>query len=219
MKVIVAIAFLALQLYIYQQLASEEVFPARSSFEAFPLELDAWSCEGLEPMPPAVERNLGVTDHLICDFRRADPPAYVNVYVGYHESQVRSEGGGAGGRSIHPPKHCMPGSGWDIVGHEQIELDLPGLPQRPARVNRVLIAKGLERRLVYYWYQSRGRVVADDWRKIVLMSWDRARLGRSDGSLVRFTAGVGEGREEAADETLLALAALVVPELPAYLPE
>ena len=56
--------------------------------------------------------------------------------------QVREEGGGSAENSIHPPAHCLPGSGWDLIHVETVELDLPGLPQNPAFVKRLLIAKG-----------------------------------------------------------------------------
>lgn len=217
-KAIAAVGFLALNFYIYHFFATAEIHPPRASFEEFPLELGEWSCAQREPMEAKVERNLGVTDYLICTYTRHDPPGLVNLYVGYHASQVRKEGGGDKENSIHPPKHCLPGAGWDIISQDLVELDLPGLPERPARVNRLTIAKGEARQLVYYWYQSRGRVIAEDWKKIVLMSWDRARRQRTDGSLVRFTILLGHSPERA-EANFQEVASLVLPQLPRYVPE
>ena len=219
MKLSVAAAFLALNFYVYHHLASEEVQPARLSFAAFPDHLGHWTCPAQQRVDPKVLENLGVTDYLLCDFRRESPRAVANVYVGYHASQVRKEGGGPKGTSIHPPKHCLPGSGWDIIQAERVPLDLPLLPQPSAPVNRLVIAKGEARQLVYYWYQSRGRVVADDWKKILLLFWDRARLQRSDGSLVRITVPLQRGEMAEAEGAFRDLAALVVEKLPAYIPE
>ncbi len=168
-KVALALGFLALNFYVYHFFASDEVLPARQNFESFSLELGDWSCRGLERMAPAAERILGVTDYLICEFYRGDEGEPVNVYVGYHESQLRRQGGGGRETVIHPPRHCLPGSGWDIAEHDLVPIGFPGLPESPAKVNRLVIAKGEDRRLVYYWYQSRGRVIAEDWRKVVLM--------------------------------------------------
>ncbi len=217
-KVIAAVGFLALNFYVYHFFATEEIRPPRASFETFPLELGEWSCAGREPMEAKVERNLGVTDYLICTYTHQEPPGVVNLYVGYHASQVRKEGGGDKQTSIHPPKHCLPGAGWDIISHEIVELDLPGLPQRPAPVNRLIIAKGEARQLVYYWYQSRGRIIAEDWRKIVLMSWDRARRQRTDGALVRFTVLLGH-EPERAEANFREMATLILPQLSQYVPE
>ncbi len=133
-------------------------------------------------MTEEVLTNLGVTDYLICEYIAQRPARTVGVYVGYHESQVRHEGGGAAGGAIHPPKHCLPGCG---LGHHRERtastLDLPGMPAGGVPVNRLVIAKGDARQLVYYWYQERGRVIADDWMKIIWLFWDRARLHRTDG--------------------------------------
>src|SRR5690606_36587773 len=124
-----------------------------------------------------------------------------------------------GENSIHPPKHCLPGSGWDIIAQQVVELDLPGLPQTPAPVNRLVIAKGEARQLVYYWYQTQGRVIASDWRTIAYLTWDRARQQRTDGALVRFTTPIFKMNEAAADETIFAVAAEMIPLLSTYVPE
>jgi EpsI family protein len=141
----------------------------------------------------------------------------VGVYLGYHQSQVRHEGGGSGGAQIHPPKHCLPGSGWDIIASEQVPLQLPGLPP-DAVGNRLVIAKGDARQLVYYWYLERGRVIADDWMKIVWLFWDRARLSRTDGSLIRFTMPIGQNGTATAEEAFRALAPLITARLSDYVP-
>jgi EpsI family protein len=217
-KLTVAVAFLALNFYTYYYLATEPVIPPRKAFVEFPLELDGWQCEAPEKLERKILRNLGVTDYFLCDFRK--PPAKpMNVYVGYHGAQIREEGGSVRGNSIHPPAHCLPGSGWDIIEHRRVKLDLPGLPQPNATANRLVIAKGNARQLVYYWYQSRGRVISEDWKKIIYVGWDRATLGRTDGSLVRFTIPFVRNGEEAAEAAFHDLASLVSIHLPSYVPE
>jgi EpsI family protein len=217
-KLFVAVAFLALNFYTYYFLASEPVIPPRQSFSEFPLELGEWRCKERERMEPRFERRLGVTDYLLCDFRK-DSGRPVNVYVGYHQYQVREEGGGHAKSSIHPPAHCLPGSGWDIIKSRTVKLDFPGSPRPDATAKRLIIAKGRARQLVYYWYQSRGRVVSEDWKKIVYVGWDRATRGRTDGSLVRFTAPFGKNQEPAAEASFRDLAPLILTRLPDYVPD
>ena len=168
-------------------------------------------------MEAAIVKKLDVTDYLVCSYRRAEPRDLVNVYVGYHESQVRKLGGAAS-TAIHPPRHCLPGSGWDIIDSGTTPLDVAEGAE-PVAVNRLIIAKGETRALVYYWYQSRGRVIAEDWKKIVYQFWDRATKHRTDGSLVRFTVPVLRGNIEHADAAFVSLASWIVPMLPEYLPE
>lgn len=217
-RLAVVLGFIGLNFYIYHFLASEAVLPERRSFAEFPMEFGAWACPEREHMDPATERNLGVTDYLLCDFRRSQPPGYINVYVGYHATQVREQGGGAGENSIHPPAHCLPGSGWDVIQSTSAALEAQGLPRGRGTVKRMLIAKGEQRRLVYYWYQSRGRVISEDWKKVVYMGWDRATRGRTDGSLVRFTIPVERGDEASADAEFLELAPRILELLPEYVP-
>ena len=182
------------------------------------MQLGEWKCAGPESMGLDVEKNLGVTDYVICGFSRNGGEENVGVYLGYHATQVRKEGGGSGETMIHPPAHCLPGSGWDIIDAQKVPLDLPGLPGAPAEVNRLIIAKGESRQLVYYWYQERGKVIADDWRKIVQLFWDRATTQRTDGSLIRFTVPLVRGNEAQADAEFTDLAGRIVPLLPSYVP-
>jgi len=218
MRVLVALGFVGLYFYVYHFMASEAVRPERRTFDEFPLQLGTWECAEAGEMEAEVEANLGVTDYLFCDWRRRKPLGLVNVYVGYHASQVREEGGGSGENSIHPPAHCLPGSGWDIVRSERVVLEAEGLPDSRAEVNRLLIAKGELRNLVYYWYQSRGRVVAEDWKKVIYVGFDRVTAGRTDGSLVRFTVPVIRGDEGRAEAMFLDLAPRVVALLPPFVP-
>ena len=57
-----------------------------------------------------------------------------------------------------------------------------------------------------------------DWKKIVSLFWDRARMSRTDGALVRFTLPVVRGDEAKADAAFHDLAQHVVPLLPSYVP-
>jgi EpsI family protein len=218
-KTLVAVAFVVLNFYTYNFLATNPVYPERADFETFPLELGEWSCYEPQEIGDDIQANLGVTDYLICRYSRPQDTVGVDVYVGYHASQVREEGGGAGENSIHPPAHCLPGSGWDIIDNRTVPLSAPGLPESDAFVKRLVIAKGNARQLVYYWYQSRGRVIAHDWQKIVYVGVDRALQGRTDGSLVRFTVPVIGEDEEAAEEAFRDLAPRFLSLLPEYVPE
>jgi EpsI family protein len=217
-RLAVALAFLALNFYTYHYFAHGAVIPPRETFASFPLELGDWRCNANQVIEANVLRNLGATDYWICDYWNAAEQRVVSLYVGYHATQVREEGGGSGENSIHPPAHCLPGSGWNIIDSRSVLLDMPELPQGPAKVKRLVIAKGKERQLVYYWYQSQGRVIAEDWQKIVYVGLDRALRGRTDGALVRFTMPIVRGDEAAAEADFRDLAPLVVPQLPAYVP-
>ena len=213
-KVAAALAFLMLNFYTYNYLARDAVIPPRTSFDEFPLKLDLWSCQQRAQVSQDVWDELGATDLFICDYRR--PGALISLYVGYHASQVREQGGGSGENSIHPPAHCLPGSGWDIIDNRTVDLDFEDMPGATAK--RLVVARGKARQLVYYWYQSRGRVISQDWEKILYVGWDRATRGRTDGSLIRFTIPILRGDDESAEQAFRDFAPRVLGLLDDFVP-
>ena len=219
-KLMVAAGFLALNLYVYHSFATDESIPERQAFEGFPLEFGEWYCPENGQVSAAVIKNLGVTDYLLCSYVRGQPRSFVNAYVGYHQTQVRKEGGGAGENAIHPPEHCLPGSGWDVIDARIVTLDLPGLPTGRGRpeAKRFIIAKGQARQLVYFWYQSRGRVLARNHEVIFHRFLDRAVRNRTDGSLVRLTIPIIRTDEARAERDFREFAEYFVPLLTAYVP-
>jgi EpsI family protein len=218
-KTLVAVAFVVLNFYTYNYMASDAVYPERQDFDSFPLDLGEWACIEPQQISDEVENNLGVTDYLVCRFARPDDRVGVDVYIGYHASQVREEGGGSGENAIHPPAHCLPGSGWDIIDNQTVPFSAPGIPQQDAKIKRLVVAKGNARQLVYYWYHSRGRVISEDWQKIIYVGLDRALQNRTDGSLIRFTVPILGDDEAAAETAFQDLAPRILTLLPDYVPE
>jgi EpsI family protein len=210
---------LALNAYVYNFMARVREAGARE-LRSFPLQIDDWRCGRNEPLDPKVKVNLGATDTLICTYVNRAHRTDIGVYVGYHATQIREEGGGDFENSIHPPAHCLPGSGWDIVDSRTVPLDFPGITDSTARAKRLVIAKGDDRQLVYYWYQMQGRHVAEDWQKILYVGYERAHSGRTDGALVRFTMPLTRHDDATVDpeQELLAFAERIAPMLPAYVP-
>ncbi|MCG8589131.1 MAG: EpsI family protein, partial [Proteobacteria bacterium] len=161
------------------------------------------------------------SDYFICNFVNEDQSSLVNMYLGYHETQVRKEGGGAGENSIHPPEHCLPGSGWDVIASDVVDIDFPALPPGPrgnTRAKRFVIAKGDQRQLVYFWYQSRGRVMAQSHDVILYRFLDRALRQRTDGTLVRITVPLVRGDVEEAERAFGEFTRAAAPLLPRFLP-
>ena len=195
-----------------------------SQLISFPAELGPWRCAGREKMSEKSERILGVTDYLLCTFWRDEPRDGAGVYIGYHQSQVRQEGGGGQETVIHPPEHCLPGSGWNIIDASVVKADTPGLPPRTGvlgtqrEAKRLVIAKGEARQLVYFWYQSLGRVYAQNTQVALTRMWDRATASRTDGALVRFTIPIDHGNVERAEAAFRDLSGRIAPLLPAYVP-
>lgn len=117
----------------------------------------------------------GVSEYAYRVFGAEADSVRLSIYVGYYEAQSR-------GKTIHSPKNCLPGAGWEPLEQESITIDAQGY-RFP--VNRYVLENKGMRAVVYYWYQGRGRVSANEY----LVKWeqirDRALRGRSDEALVR----------------------------------
>ena len=120
------------------------------------------------------QRVAGMTNYLMRVFRR-DSLDLMSLYVGYYEYQRQ-------GKSIHSPKNCLPGAGWEPMSQNVVTVQVDG---RAHQVNRYLLGKGAARALVYYWYQGRGRVEANEYRVKWELMRDAALTGRTEEALVR----------------------------------
>ena len=154
---------------------------------------------------------VGVSSYLLRQFRSEGAPAF-SLYVGYYESQAH-------GHTIHSPRNCLPGGGWSQL-ESGTRLVGTGDGGRVA-VNRFVVGNGDELAVVYYWYQGRGRVVADEYRVKWHLLADAVRSRRSDEALVRIVVPVA-GRDPAvlaaADSLAGRVARDVIPGLARILP-
>ncbi len=117
----------------------------------------------------------------------------VHLYVGYYQSQRQ-------GSTIHSPKNCLPGAGWQPMKSDHITI--PVGAGDLIEVNKVMIEKGIEKQVVLYWYQSRGRVIASEyWAKIYLVL-DAIGMNRTDGALVRVISPVVDSERMAEQQAV-----------------
>ena len=161
-------------------------------------------------LDPQTEHFLGLTDYILSDYAKPDGRS-VNLYVAYYANQRT-------GSSPHSPAVCIPGNGWVITDLERTHYASPdrsvSLP-----LNRVVIGKGSQKQLVYYWFEERGMKIANEyWSKLYLLR-DALFENRTDGALVRLTTPIFPGETEAdADKRLQEFTRIVVPALAPYLP-
>ena len=177
----------------------------REPLSALPYQLDRWQGSDAKPLASDVVAFLGVDDYVHRAYvSEAGVP--VNLYAGYYQSQRQ-------GDTIHSPQNCLPGAGWRPVSSTITTIrstrgDVP--------VNQYVIQKGLDQQVVLYWYQGRGRVVANEYKNKALLMWDAARLHRTNGGLVRVIVPIApeiDARREAA-----AFAGALLPRLERLMP-
>jgi EpsI family protein len=131
----------------------------------------------------------GVSDYLLRSYESpSDSSAWFSVYVGYYATQTEGE-------TIHSPKNCLPGNGWQALSASTAAITLA--EGGTASVNRYLLQRDKERALVLYWYQGRGRVAHNEY----LVKWDLLRDAavhrRSEEALVRIVVPVVDSEESA----------------------
>jgi EpsI family protein len=183
----------------------------RKNFYEFPLRLDNWS--GTPARLDPVELDvLKLDDYILANFVAASQRP-VNFYVAYYASQRKGE-------SAHSPRSCIPGDGWEITDLTQRKVDGARAAGQPLRVNRVLIQKGDNKQLVYYWFQQRGRIITNEYLVKWYLFWDALTRNRTDGALVRLVTYIGPGQSiEDADRQLSVFATSVTAPLESYIPD
>jgi EpsI family protein len=130
-----------------------------------------------------------------------------SLYIAYYDSQVQ-------GKTIHSPKNCLPGSGWEpLTSQPTIVRTASG----PEVVNRYLLQGRQQRALVLYWYQGRGRLQANEYRVKLDLLRDAAFRRRSDEALVRIVVPLTDD-EESAFALASEVARVVIPTLNQALP-
>jgi EpsI family protein len=139
----------------------------------------------------------GMTDYVARTYSRDSTMAF-STLVSYYDRQTQ-------GRSIHSPRNCLPGAGWEVLS--------PGLKtissaSGDAVVNRYLLKNSGATAVVYYWYQGRGRVVANEYTVKWNLLRDAAFLGHTEEALVRVVVPVtrAPGGKESDAEAAIAQA-------------
>jgi EpsI family protein len=106
------------------------------------------------------------------------------------------------GQAPHSPKNCLPGNGYEPIESGPITVAVPGRAE-PVRINRYLTARGEEKSVTLYWYQSHHRIIAGEFAAKFWLIADSIRYHRSDTSLVKVVVPVREGGADAATRTAI----------------
>jgi EpsI family protein len=165
--------------------------------ETISTDLAGWRVSASDQLTPGVLRALIPTSYIARTYTKG--PGWLQLFIAYY-SQQRS------GEAMHSPKACLPGAGWEIWKYDSSQLLVNS---SPVKVNKYFIQRPGERMIVYYWYQSPGRIVASEYLGKLLLVRDALRTGRTGGSIVRVTVP----DEPASEAEGMRFAAAVIPEM------
>jgi EpsI family protein len=182
--------------------------PLVKPFSQFPETVGGWTGKQ-QVMEKMFLDELQLSDYLLADFRNSRGEV-INGYVAYSDFQAK-------GKASHSPASCLPGSGWELQKAAKIALtDGTG---RTIFVNRAMMVMGSDRRLTYYWFDQRGRILTEMYQIKLFNFIDSVIKNRTDGALVRLITPLGENETpEAADMRLKEFFKQFNPTLSGFLP-
>jgi len=182
----VTIGILLSVFLLLQTMSHGEAIVPRQPLQDLPYALAAWTGKD-QALQQDVLRVVGVSDYTNRYYTSSSEPS-VQLYVGYYASQRT-------GDTIHSPKNCLPGSGWDPIRSGYVTLQLTN--GRKIVVNEYVIQQDQNKQLVFYWYQGRGRVIASEYAGKLCLVADALSRNRTDGALVRLVTPMQDDEEKA----------------------
>jgi EpsI family protein len=142
----------------------------RAPLDSIGTELAGWKLATVEELSP---QQLAATSYLARTYAKNDQQ--LGLLIAHHDTHQT-------GVSVHTPKNCLPGDGWEIwkSGYASVVFD-----GRSVSINEYKVSRMDKRMAVLYWYQSRGRVIANDYFAKLMLVRDALIEGRTSGSFVR----------------------------------
>jgi EpsI family protein len=164
-------AVLVLQGALFYGFSHGEITPPARPLAEFPARIGEWRMIQQGELEQEVKDVLRADDYLTRRYAAPDGEA-ASLFVAYFQSQRP-------GQTPHSPKNWLPGSGWAWTVSDTISIGVEGRAQI-VEINRYIVSKGDEKAVVLYWYQSRDRVVASEYRAAAFTAWDALRYNRTD---------------------------------------
>ena len=183
---------LLLQGGIYFAIAARpELTPVMAPLDSFPRQFAGWL--GLRDIPIDAE-TLGIlkADDVLNReyYNGAAGRAPVFFYIAYFKTQRT-------GAAPHSPKNCLPGSGFEpIMEPGIISIPVAGRAE-PLSANEYVVARGEDKMVVLYWYQSHGRIIPNEFAAKFWLVADAIRYRRSDTAVVKVQVPVSGNDAEA----------------------
>lgn len=195
---------------LYVQFGTSNILrvPDRTDLATLPYEFPDWR-SNVEEIDAQTLNVLGADDFLVTNMTSPEGEIF-NLYIAYLNMQRH-------GHSWHSPRQCIPGGGWQITSHEITPITLDN--GETFHYNKIIIENRGLRQLVYYWYDQRGRKIANEFVMKFLLIFDAVKLRRTDGAMIRIMTPISpdEGMDEA-EARLLGYMRELQPKLPKYIP-
>lgn len=147
--------------------------PLAKPLTAIDSRISGWQAVGDHQLDPGTLRTLNSSAYLSRFYQKG--MSQLELFVAFYALQHAGE-------SMHSPRHCLPGGGWEIWKRDVVPILSDG---KTVEVNRFSIANLNVRMLMFYWYQSHDRVFASEYTGKFLLAHDTILNGHTSGSIVR----------------------------------
>ena len=182
--------------------ANRQPEPLAQPLESIPRQIGGWTGSPDHPLDSATEDVLRATSYLSRTYGRDN--LTLDFFTAFYSLQEAGE-------TMHSPRNCLPGSGWEVWRHDTVDLTVDG---KTVTLNQYGVQNGTRRMVVLYWYQTPERIVASEYYAKLCLVWDAVMRSRTSGSIVRIVSTDQPGSVEAA----LEFAATMIPEMQKCLP-
>lgn len=206
----IATLFVIAQVVGLYAVSRREKVPLARPLSEFPAAIQGWKMVDESGVDQETLEVLRADDVLSRTYYDAASNRWAHLFVAYFQSQRT-------GQAPHSPKNCLPGSGWVPSESGIVSMRVPGAAA-PIEMNRYVVAKGEDRSVVLYWYQTRDRVIASEYRARIYMVADAIRYNRTDTALVRVVVPVQGNQVEEAVKTAQDFVAAFFARLRQHLP-
>jgi EpsI family protein len=159
--------------------------------------IEGWKAVDNKKLDARVLKALVPSNYLSRTYSKGE--SELDLFIAFYAQQ-------RAGESMHSPKHCLPGSGWEIWRHDSSMVPVNG---KSVEVNKYSIQNAGNRMVMFYWYQSTTRIVASEYVGKVLLARDTLLTGRTGGSIVRIIVP----DKPDAERQVVAFAAKLIPEV------
>lgn len=180
------------QAAIFYGFSRGELGPSHRPLDQLPTQLGNWKMVQQGVMEKEILDVLRADDYVTRWYAK-NPQTVASLFVAFFKSQ-------RAGQAPHSPKNCLPGAGWIWTVSDQVPVTIPET-NRTILINRYIVQKGDQKSLSLYWYQSRDRVVASEYKAKVYVVADALRYNRTDTAIVRVDVPITNGDNEAATRT------------------
>jgi EpsI family protein len=158
-----------------------EVTPPVAPLATLPSQIGGWTMQQEFPMEKEVQDVLKADD-TVSRLYGDGGIHQVSLFIAYFKTQRY-------GQAPHSPKNCLPGAGWEPLVSGPLSIAVSGQAE-PIVSNMYVVARGEQKSVVIYWYQSHNRVIGSEYLAKFWLVVDAFRYRRSDTALVRFMVNV-----------------------------